>query len=293
MGSENISGFGKMRVASMKLGIALGGGGAKGLAHIPMLEVIDEFGLQVHQIAGTSIGAIVGVLYASGYSALDIRHIVSLMTYVKDDGVLHSIKDKYVLRWFEYIDINWSGKAFLKADSFMSDLMNDVKVSDFKDLRCQLKVVAADFWKREQVVLDSGDIGQAVQASMALPGIFLPVVSDGRVLIDGGAVNPVPFDVLDGCDLVIAVNVMGNRTESANLIPSFTEAVFNSFQIAQTTVLKHKLLEAPPDIFIAPDIVDIQMLEFYKAEEILKQSEPAKELLRRQLDELLELKGRS
>ncbi len=277
----------------MKLGIALGGGGAKGLAHIPMLEVIDEFGLQVHQIAGTSIGAIVGVLYASGYSAKEIRYIVSQMTYKKGDGLLRSIKEKYTFRWLQYIDIDWRGNAFLKADKFMADLMLDVKVSVIEDLQCQLKVVAADFWKREQVVFECGDIRQAVQASMALPGIFVPMIIDDQVLIDGGSVNPVPFDVLDGCDLIVAVNVMGNRTESADLIPSFSEAVFNSFQIMQTTILKHKLHTAPPDIFIAPDIVDIQMLEFYKAEEIFKQAEPAKELLRRQLDELLQLKSRS
>ncbi len=276
----------------MKLGIALGGGGAKGLAHIPMLEVIDEFGLQVHQIAGTSIGAIIGVLYASGYSAKEIRYIVSQMTYVKGDGLLRSIKDKHTFRWLKYINIDWGGNAFLKADSFMADLMSDVRVSAFEDLKYQLKVVAADFWKREQVVFDSGDLRQAVQASMALPGIFVPVVIGDQVLIDGGAVNPVPFDVLNDCDLVIAVNVMGNRTESADLIPSFTEAIFNNFQIMQTTILKHKLRAGPPDIFIEPEIVDIQMLEFYKAKEILRQSGPAKELLRRQLEELLKIKSR-
>ncbi len=275
----------------MKLGIALGGGGAKGLAHIPMLEVIDEFGLPVHQIAGTSIGAIVGVLYASGHSAKEIRYIVSQMSYMEGDGLLRSIKDKYTFRWLQYIDIDWSGNALLKADSFMADLMYDVRASVFEDLTCQLKVVAADFWKREQVVFESGDIRQAIQASMALPGVFVPMAINDQVLIDGGAVNPVPFDVLDDCDLVVAINVMGNRTESADLIPSFTEAVFNSFQIMQMTILKHKLLTAPPDIFIAPDIVDIQMLEFYRAEEIFKQSEPAKELLRRQLDELLKSKS--
>ena len=75
----------------MKLGIALGGGGAKGLAHIPMLEVIDEFGLQVHQIAGTSIGAIVGVLYASGYSAMEIRHIRNFRKIQNQNGDVHRV----------------------------------------------------------------------------------------------------------------------------------------------------------------------------------------------------------
>ncbi len=272
----------------MKLGIALGGGGAKGLANIAMLEVIDEFGLDVHQISGTSFGAIVGVLYASGYSGLEIRHIVSQMSYMKGDDFLKTIKDKQIFRWFQYIDIDWSGNALLKADAFMNDLMIDVRCSTFEDLKCQLKVVAADFWKRDQVILQSGDIRQAIHASMALPGIFVPVVINKQVLIDGGAVNPVPFDILDESDIKIAVNVMGNRTESENLIPSIFDAVFNTFQIMQATILKQKLKDYPPDIFIAPKIVDIQMLEFYKAEEIFRQSKPAKESLKRQLDQLLE-----
>lgn len=272
----------------MKLGIALGGGGAKGLANIAMLEVIDEFGLDVHQISGTSFGAIVGVLYASGYSGLEIRRIVSQMSYMKGDDFLKTIKDKQIFRWFQYIDIDWSGNALLKADAFMNDLMIDVRCSTFDDLKCQLKVVAADFWKREQVILESGDIRQAIHASMALPGIFVPVVINNQVLIDGGAVNPVPFDILDDSDIKIAVNVMGNRTESEDLIPSFFDAVFNTFQIMQATILKQKLKDCPPDIIMAPKIVDIQMLEFYKAEEIFRQSEPAKEVFRRRLDQLLE-----
>ena len=272
----------------MKLGIALGGGGAKGLANIAMLEVVDEFGLDIHQIAGTSIGAIIGVLYASGYSGREIRYIVSQMSYMEGDEFLQTIKDKQIFRWFQYLDVDWRGNALLKADAFMNDLMIDVRCSTFDDLRCQLKVVAADFWKRDQVVLESGDIRQAVHASMALPGIFVPVVIENQVLIDGGSVNPVPFDILDDADFKIAVNVMGNRTESEDLIPSFFEAVFNTFQIMQATILKQKLQECPPDIFISPEIVDIQMLEFYRADEIFKQAESAKESLRRQLGESLE-----
>lgn len=271
----------------MKVGIALGGGGAKGLAHIPMLEVIDEFGLEVHQICGTSIGAVIGVLYASGYTALEIREIVNHMSFLEGESLLYAIKQKQVLRWFEYINVDWSGKALLKADAFLSDLMIDVKGKRFEELKIPLKVVAADFWKRSQVVLDSGEIKKAIHASMALPGIFVPPVINGQVLIDGGTVNPVPFDLLDDCDVKIAINVMGNRTESAQLIPSFGEAVFNSLQILQATILKQKLKDSPPDILVAPNIVDIQMLEFYKAEEIFNQSERAKEELRWQLDRIL------
>ena len=271
----------------MKIGIALGGGGAKGLAHIPILEVLDEFGIKPHQIAGTSIGAIVGVLYASGYSGQEIREGINHISYIEGDNITDTLRKKDLFKWFDYIEIDWSGNALLKADSFLTDLMRRVKGTRFKDLKYPLKIVAADFWKRQQVVFDSGELRPAIHASMALPGIFKPVIINGQVLVDGGTVNPVPYDLLDECDAVIAVNVMGNRTESNDLFPTISEAVFNTFQIMQTTILKQKLAEHPPDIYIAPDIIDIKMLEFYEADQIFKQANTAKDMLRAELENLL------
>jgi len=125
---------------------------------------------------------------------------------------------------------------------------------------------------------------------MAIPGIFNPVVIDKQVLVDGGVVNPVPYDlVLDDCDITIAIDVMGDRTESVDLIPSFSESIFNSFQIMQKSILRQKIAARSPDIYISPDIVDIQMLEFYKAEEIFKQAQSASDQLRTELEKLLEV----
>jgi NTE family protein len=151
-----------------------------------------------------------------------------------------------------------------------------------------LKVVAADFWKREQVVFETGSLRTAVHPSMAIPGIFNPVVIDQHVLVDGGVVNPVPYDlVLNDCDITIAIDVMGNRTESKDLIPSFSESIFNSFQIMQKSIPRQKIAAHPPDICIAPDIVDIQMFEFYKAEEVFKQAQSAKDPLKTEIEKLL------
>ena len=271
----------------MKIGIALGGGGAKGLAHIPILEVLDEFEIKPHQIAGTSIGAIVGVLYASGYAGREIREGISQISFIEGDNLTDTLRKKDLFKWFEYIEIDWSGSALLKADSFLTDLMRRVEGTTFNDLKYPLKIVAADFWKRKQVVFDSGELRPAIQASMALPGIFKPVIIDGQVLVDGGTVNPVPYDLLDECDVVIAVNVMGNRTESNDLFPTISEAIFNTFQIMQTTILQQKLAENPPDIYIAPEIVDIKMLEFYEASQIFKQANSAKDMLRAELVKLI------
>lgn len=271
-----------------KFGIALGGGGAKGIAHIPMLEVLDEFGIVPHQISATSIGAVVGILYAAGYSGREIRADVDRMSNLEADGLVDSLTERSFFKWFELLDIDWSGKAFFKADTFLTELMRAVNGTRFEDLNIPLKIVAADFWKRTQVVFDSGDLKSALQASMALPGIFKPVVRNGRVFVDGGTVNPVPFDLLDECDYVIAINVLGTRTESGDLVPNFSEAVFNTFQIMQTAILQQKLQEHRPDIYLAPDIANIRVLEFYKANQVFSQAESTKDELRRQLESLLE-----
>lgn len=268
------------------VGVALGGGGAKGLAHICMLEVIDELRIKPSCIVGTSIGAIVGVLYASGLSARTIRQEIEQGLIQSSDDLTEAVKT--IFQWLQVVDINWNGDSLLNADAFLDDLMNHVGVDQFEQLDISFKAVAADFWRRSQVVFETGDIRTAIHASMALPGIFDPVVVDGRVLIDGGVVNPLPYNLLGpDCDFVIAVDVMGNRTESTGLVPSMAESVFNSFQIMQRTIVNQQIDREKPDIYIVPDIVDIQMLEFYKAGTIFEQVKPACDQLRAQLERYL------
>lgn len=138
------------------------------------------------------------------------------------------------------------------------------------------------------MVLNTGEIHIAVQASMAVPGIFSPVVVDKRVLVDSGVVNPVPYDLLfDECNVTVAIDVMGTRTESESLIPSFSETIFDTFQIMEKTILNSKIASRPPDIYVAPEILDIQMLEFYKAHEIFEQTEPSKLRLRNALEKAI------
>lgn len=271
-----------------KVGIALGGGGAKGLCHVLMLEVLDELGIKPHGIAGTSIGAIAGVLYASGLDGKSIRENIEQMSLMEKDSLGDALTKKDVLKWLKFIDIGWKEGGLLSADTFLDHLMEEVKATDFEELKIPLNIVAADFWNRNQVVFHAGDLRTAVNASMAIPGIFNPVVIDEQVLVDGGVVNPVPYDLLlDECDITVAIDVMGTRTESKELIPSFSESIFNSFQIMQKSILKQKIAARPPDIYIAPEIVDIQMLEFYKAEEIFKQAQSAGDQLKRELEKLL------
>lgn len=264
-----------------RIGLALGAGGANGLAHILMLEVFDELGITPHMIAGSSIGAIIGALYASGKTSKDIRAIVDELVIRKHDSwkeVLH----KDILKWVQFLDPELGRGGLISGDSFLAFLYEYIQADRFEDLAIPLYVVATDFWEREAVVYNSGPLLSAIQGSMALPGLFTPVRRDGRTLIDGGAVNPVPYDILsESCTITVAIDVSGQRSPKKDL--SFLDSIFNTFQIMQHTIVQGKYALRPPDISITPDIVDIRALEFYKVDTIFKQAMPAKEQLKREL----------
>ena len=272
-----------------KLGIALGGGGAKGVAHILMLEALEELGWQPYCISGTSIGAIIGALYASGNSAKALREDLTAASFSEDGSFFDDIFNKDLSRWWDMLDLNFGGKGLLDAREFLARLHSKLKVSTFEELEVPLRIVAADFWEREQIVFDSGRLLPAVHASMALPGVFQPVQINGRVLIDGGVVNPVPFDALpEACDVVVAVDVIGQRElNEADPLPSFGDAIINTVQIYEKSIVREKLRQRAPTIYIEPEITDIKVLEFFKAADVFRQAEPAKQKLKNELEKLL------
>jgi len=271
-----------------KVGIALGGGGAKGLAHISMLEVLDELAIRPHRISGTSIGAIMGALYASGKSAKLMREGIAELT-ASPKSFKELIDARQLPAWIEFIGVDVGRGSLLQVDRFLSELEKILGVSSFEGLSIPLAVVATDFWARQAVVFDSGPIIPAVAASFALPGIFKPVVLDGRVLVDGGSVNPLPYDLLtEPCDVVVAIDVSGVRRPKVDLLPSYSEMIFNTFQIAEHTILHEKIKACPPSIYIAPEIEDVRVLEFHKADQIHEQTRPARDQLRRELEALLD-----
>jgi NTE family protein len=274
----------------MKIGVALGGGGAKGLAHVVMLEALDELGIRPVHIAGTSIGAVAGVIYCSGFSGKELREVISTVTISEEDSWKDVIKKKQIFKWLDFISPQFDGTGLLKTEKFLSFLFDEIGPRTFEELPIPLTVVAADFWSREEVVLDQGELLPAIKASMALPGVFPPVVLGDRVLIDGGAVNPVPFDLLSpDCDFTIAIDVIGSRTAGVDRVPSLTDVIFNAYQIMEKSIIREKLKCSMPSIYIEPDISGIRVLEFYKADQIFKQALPAKEMLKREMEKLMEV----
>ncbi|WP_191250935.1 patatin-like phospholipase family protein [Kordiimonas sediminis] len=257
-----------------RLGIALGGGGAKGLAHIPILEVLDDLSIPVHQIAGTSIGAIIGAFYAAGMKAGEIRKILDEILRMEKDIWREMFERRVGVKWYDLIMPNASGPGLLNVDGLLDFLRERIPVERFEDLQIPLTIVASDFWRRSEVVFREGDILTAISASIALSGIFSPVILDGRVLVDGGAVNPVPLDHLEKCSFTIAVNVLGEKSPvGEDIAPGVFEAIFNTYQIMQESIVREKMKHQQPNIYLKPEIRDVRVLEFHKWDSIYRQAE--------------------
>jgi NTE family protein len=270
------------------IALALGGGGARGLAHILMLEVFDELGLKPKVIAGTSIGALFGAAYASGLSARLIRaHTEEVLGQrLGLTRYLLAARSEPVQRILNFFPI----RSSLLSPALLLDLMLPSKVArDFAGLKIPLKLVATDFHAQEQVVLDSGDLRSAIAASMALPALFTPVSREGRVLMDGGLVNPLPFDVLKGqADVTVAIDVSGAATVSEERgLPSAFSALVTSSQILQRSIVREKLRAQQPDIYIDVDVDEFHVLEFHRFRQVLAAAGVAKEKLKRQLERVL------
>jgi len=275
-------------MAQPKIGIALGAGGAKGVAHIPMLEALDELGITPHRIAGCSIGAVMGALYASGLSAQDIKDKIAHLAITRSDTVRGVFSDRKINKWLGMIDPDFRRSGLIKSESIMAELCEDRSCETFEELAIPLTVVATDFWEGRAVILDSGPLKPAIQASMALPGLFTPVELDGRVLIDGGTVNPVPYDVLtNSFDVVIAIDINSGSAAERGSVPGYFDTVFGSVQIMQQAIVEQELRARPPDIYIKPELSDFRTLHYHKVDEIYRQADATKQELKRRLAERL------
>ena len=229
----------------------------------------------------------IGALYASGISGAEIREGVHSMLMSKGESFREALRRKDTFRWIKFLDLEFGHGGLLKGDKFVDFLYEAMRVSRFEELQIPLQVVTTDFHSSEQVVISTGELLDAVKASMAIPGLFTPVRWDGRVLIDGGSVNPVPFDLLDDCDTVVAINVMGTLRQTRHKMPSLFRVVLGSFDIMQKSIIAEKLRQAPPDIYIAPEIINVDILEFYKADEIYEQAKPACQKLKQALERVI------
>lgn len=270
------------------IGLALGGGGARGLAHILMLEAFDELGIKPKVIAGTSIGAMMGAAYASGIPGAAIRtHTREILT--QRFGIVREVFAASASPFQRLRGLFAGSSALLDPDALLDIVMPKGLKDDFESLDIPLKIVASDFYDQDQQIFTSGPLRKAVAASMALPAIFQPVMVGGRALIDGGLTNPLPFDLLFGeADIIVAIDVSGAPVpDPKRNHPSALEALFASAFLFERTIVREKLRSSQPDILIAAGTSQFQIFDILKVDDILAAAEPAKERLKMQLQRVL------
>ncbi len=275
-----------MNMNGSTVGVALGGGGVRGLGHISALEAIDACGIKPALIAGTSMGAIIGVLYAAGMSGKDIRSFVEKHIVTKSDGIKNLYaKRTFLLKWLQAVRPSWTRTGLLEADGFLRHLIEQTDAKTFEDLTIPMRIVATDFYSGDPVVFDSGLLLPALKASMSIPGVFVPVEHEGSILVDGGVSNNLPYDILaDQCDETIAIDVLPGRKKGMVDSPSIIDATLGMFDIFTEKITKAMIEKDPPSIYFNPQLTDIHILEFEKTEEVFRQMEEAVPELKERLE---------
>ncbi len=284
----------EMPVASRMptVAIAFGGGGARGLAHIHVIEALDELGIRPVAISGASIGAIMGAGMAAGMSGEAIREH-ALMTVGNKTAVVsriwglrpQTVRDA-VAKGIRIGQFNLERilKAFLPAG--LPDR--------FEDLLIPMNVITTDYYGQSEVIIGEGALFPALAASSSIPAVFMPVRLHGRVMIDGGISNPVPYECLmDSADIVIGVDVVGAPEGDGTHIPNRMESIFGSGQLMMQTAITLKLKLQPPHIFLRPAVGRTGVMDFLKAREVLAMSAGVKDELKRALDQEFEARLRA
>ncbi|WP_026692140.1 patatin-like phospholipase family protein [Peribacillus kribbensis] len=248
-----------------KIGLALGSGGARGFAHLGVLKVLSEEKIPVHMIAGSSMGALVGCFYAAGQD----------------------------LEWLYKLSKAFKRKYFLDFTVPKMGLISGKKIKDFiriftygkqlEELSIPVSVVAADIKTGEKVLFTSGPIAEAVRASISIPGIFVPEVIDGRMLVDGGVVDRVPVSVARdmGADIVIGVEVAHFKQDIE--IQSIYDVILQSLDILQLEIVKNREFES--NVMIRPRVEAFSSQAFTNIEEMISIGE---EEARNNLDKICE-----
>lgn len=267
--------------------LALGSGGARGLAHVAVLEAFDEMGVKPAAIAGASIGALIGAAYAAGMRGRDIRHYVLTLAHSPGE-IRRRLVASRAGTFAHFLSGAFSRATQLDAEKFCAQFLPQAVPDDFAALKIPLTVMATDLHRRQEAPLSSGPLHRAVAASIAIPGLFQPVMVDGRVLIDGGTTNPLPYDILfDRADVVLAVDVFGIPAVERADMPGTWEAVYTTILVMGGAILAAKLKHAAPDILIRPNVTLFRTLDFYQATSIMRTAEAVKKEVKEKLEALL------
>ena len=270
-----------------RIGLALGGGAARGLAHIHILHAFDELGIKPHRMSGTSIGALVGAGYASGLSAAEVEE--------HSRGVLSNKLDA-ARRAFssgrggvmDLINLNPLASPIIDGVQLVKLVLPATVPDDLRDFAIPFTIVTTDFFGMSEVDFSSGDPIFAIASSIAIPGVISAPRHD-ITLIDGGCVNPVPISHLqEDCEIVVAVNVIGKPLKSNKSGARTTDLLSGAMQIQQQKIAQLQRETLKCDIWIEPQISQFRIHDFFRFEEIMLASRPARDEMKRSLEAALE-----
>jgi NTE family protein len=268
--------------------LALGGGGARGLAHIAVLEALDEMGKKPTAIAGTSSGSLIGAAYAAGMSGKEIRRFVIKLAHNRAEVFRRLIATR-AGTFANLFSLGFGSATLVDAEKFCEQFLPDEVPDDFSDLEIPLSIIATDLYRRQQAVFSAGALKPALAASIALPTVMRPVVIAKRILVDGGATNPLPFEELRGrADVVVAVDISGAPTDERRDIPNPWECLLATVLVMGNAITAEKIKHRPPDLIVRPNVGAFRALDFLQASAILRASEPVKAELKEKLAALLE-----
>ncbi|SDG40702.1 patatin-like phospholipase family protein [Pelagibacterium luteolum] len=274
-------------IADPKIGIALGGGAARGLAHIPFIEAMDEMGLKPDIIAGTSIGALLGSGWAAGLKGSEIRQLAYDMLGNKNGlfGRLLSAQFRSVANVFrEGVSIQLDPEKIF--DLFTPEGMPET----FEKLSIPFICVATDFKSWHQVPFSSGPLRPAVAGSLAVPSLFKPVTYHDTLLVDGGVVNPLPLDLVGpDSDILIGIDVNGDpRPWPEGKVPTMLDIGFGSAQIMMHQITAYAIAAYPPNLYFRPHHVNMGAHEYWRVREIVAAGDAEKDRFKRQLEREIE-----
>ncbi len=297
--------------SKVKIGLALGGGSAKGMSYIGLIRVFEKHKISISYVSGTSIGALIGGLYCAGFSADEMEKMIN------------------ELKWKRMLDFNDFGNGLIRGNKIEKWLRKVLKGKQFKDLKIPFAASAVDIHNGEEVIFDSGDVAKAIHASIAIPGVFSPVKINHRHYVDGGVVDPVPVGILrkKRMDKVIAVSLstpakrlrtkkvpenkkspfmqvflesgvenLRNYLKQEHILPGSIlwfltpgriekfstknfppvfRVVLRSYHLMFNELAILRMAEHKPDIIIKPKVYDIELFDFHKFKKCIKRGESA------------------
>jgi NTE family protein len=233
-----------------KIGLALGSGGARGFAHLGVIKVLEEEQIPIDYIAGSSMGALVAALYASGLGSARLQRLAR------------------AFRRNDYIDFTIPKMGLIGGKKIKEFIRLVTKGKKIEELHIPIAIVATDLQRCEKVVFHSGDVAEAVRASISIPGIFVPEIVNGRMLVDGGVIDRIPISVARemGADIVIGVDVSHVKIDAD--IASIFDVILQSLDILQDELVRHR--EIVSDVMIRPRVEQYNSRAFTHTDEIIR-----------------------